>query len=282
MAATKDKKTRLHGAVLTNGIVFATALFELLGFSLLALRQETPDIRALVFSLVCVSALLVQYALFRFVFRRADMQVMLIVNVLCAIGLVLQYRLDASTAQKQLIWYLIRAFGDVRRDDRAAEDPRTSKIRLALYRLRHCAFVPFDVFRDGKRRLAQLVSDRVVFVPAFGAGQDSACSVFGGGAFQKSKHSKTRPDGALRRRGDDSARDSERPRGDAPLFRHGAHHAVSWNGQSRGHGACLRRRAAPARSPAILCFLSTSVRASPSGATRGRIRWVRDIRSCSP
>ena len=44
MAATKDKKTRLHGAVLTNGIVFAPALFELLGFSLLALRQETPDI----------------------------------------------------------------------------------------------------------------------------------------------------------------------------------------------------------------------------------------------
>ena len=81
MAAMKDK-TRSHGAVLTNGIVFATALFELLGFSLLALRQETPDIRALVFSLVCVSALLVQYALFRFVFRRADMQVMLIVNVL--------------------------------------------------------------------------------------------------------------------------------------------------------------------------------------------------------
>ena len=111
MAATKDKKTRLHGAVLTNGIVFATALFELLGFSLLALRQETPDIRALVFSLVCVSALLVQYALFRFVFRRADMQVMLIVNVLCAIGLVLQYRLDASTAQKQLIWYLIALLG---------------------------------------------------------------------------------------------------------------------------------------------------------------------------
>lgn len=105
----KSKAPR--GAVLNNGLVFAIALFTLLCFCLLSLKGETPDYMALGFSLICVFALLLQYILFRFVFTRADMQVMIVVNVLASLGLIVQYRLSPATAQKQLIWFVLSLVG---------------------------------------------------------------------------------------------------------------------------------------------------------------------------
>jgi len=90
---------------MTNGIVFSLALFVLCAFCLLSLRDGTVDYSALVFSLVLVASILIQYILFRTVFANADLQIMLIVCILSMLGMVVQYRLDPATAMRQLVFY---------------------------------------------------------------------------------------------------------------------------------------------------------------------------------
>ncbi|MBP3371517.1 MAG: FtsW/RodA/SpoVE family cell cycle protein [Clostridia bacterium] len=90
---------------MTNGIVFSLTLFVLCSFCLLSMKNGAVDYAALIFSLILVGMVLFQYILFRFAFVRADLQIMLIVNILSMLGMVVQYRLDPATAYRQFIFY---------------------------------------------------------------------------------------------------------------------------------------------------------------------------------
>ena len=163
MAATKDKKTRLHGCGADERDRVCDGIVRAFGVqSPCAAAGNAGYSRACVQPCVRVGAACAVRSVSLRVSARghaghADRECPVRHRACPAIS---PRRIDGA---KTTDLVFDRAFGDVRCDDRAAEDPRTSKIRLALYRLRYCAFVPFDVFRDGKRRLAQLVSDRVVF-----------------------------------------------------------------------------------------------------------------------
>jgi cell division protein FtsW (lipid II flippase) len=87
-----------------GGLVFLIAMLQLLCFGLLGGREQEYDIMALIIGGGSVLILLFQYALLTGFFPEVDRHLLVLTQLFAAIGLIMQYRLDADTALKQLIW----------------------------------------------------------------------------------------------------------------------------------------------------------------------------------
>ena len=87
------------------GLLFIVMLFELTAFTLLSLRDESFDPWALIFALILVALLFLQYVCVLWISRYADRFLLVIANLLAAIGMIVQYRLSPETAFRQLILY---------------------------------------------------------------------------------------------------------------------------------------------------------------------------------
>ena len=79
------------------------AILEIVSFGLLSIRGEGIDYEAFIVLGLSLLLLFLQYWVLPQFFRHADRYVMVIVNLLMAIGLIFQYRLSSSTAYKQVI-----------------------------------------------------------------------------------------------------------------------------------------------------------------------------------
>jgi len=87
------------------GLLTLIILFELSAFSLLAFRQQIIDYGAFLFGGILVVMLLFQYLLLTSTFRHLDRFILIIANVLVAMGLIVQYRIDPEIAYKQIVWF---------------------------------------------------------------------------------------------------------------------------------------------------------------------------------
>lgn len=85
------------------GLLSLIILFELAAFATLALKDGAIDINAIIVGLMMVGLLLFQYYALNAFFKHIDKYLLIIANVLIAIGMVMQYRLSADNAFKQLI-----------------------------------------------------------------------------------------------------------------------------------------------------------------------------------
>lgn len=97
-------RSRLH-RVSAAGLLTLIIIFELSAFALLAFRDAALDTSALVFGAVLVVLLLFQYVLLTLFFRNLDRFLLIIANLLVAIGMIIQYRIDPSIAYRQIIWF---------------------------------------------------------------------------------------------------------------------------------------------------------------------------------
>lgn len=95
-----NRVSRLSAA----GLLTIVMIFELAAFTLLAFRDESFDYMALVFAVALIAVLLLQYALMLRISPHADRFILVIANLLAAIGTIVQYRLSQETAFKQLVW----------------------------------------------------------------------------------------------------------------------------------------------------------------------------------
>jgi cell division protein FtsW (lipid II flippase) len=91
---------RPSAAVLLVGIV----LFELSAFGLLALSKQPIDVMAALFGVMMVTIFIVQYNLLKRFFPHIDRYILIIANMLAAIGMIVQYRLDPDIAFRQAGW----------------------------------------------------------------------------------------------------------------------------------------------------------------------------------
>jgi len=87
-----------------GGLVFLIILLMLLCFGLLYGRQEAFDQMALVVGGGAAALILLHYMIMTLCFPECDRQLLALTYLFAAIGLVMQYRLDASVALKQLVW----------------------------------------------------------------------------------------------------------------------------------------------------------------------------------
>ena len=87
------------------GLLTLIMLFELSAFSLLAFRDLTLDYTAFLFGGILVALLLFQYISLTSIFRHVDRYLLIIANVLVAMGLIVQYRIDPDIAFKQIVWF---------------------------------------------------------------------------------------------------------------------------------------------------------------------------------
>lgn len=87
----------------TAGALGTVLLFVLLSFLLLAFSGESFQADALLFGGILVLLFIFSYSLLLIIVPHADKLLMLGVFFLCALGMVVQYRLSAETALRQLI-----------------------------------------------------------------------------------------------------------------------------------------------------------------------------------
>ena len=89
------------------GLLGIVMVFELAAFALLSLRDETFDFMALEFGVGLIAVLLIQYVIMQWISRYTDRFILVIANLLAAIGMIVQYRLSPDIAVKQLVWFCI-------------------------------------------------------------------------------------------------------------------------------------------------------------------------------
>ncbi|MEA5059028.1 MAG: hypothetical protein EOM66_06780 [Clostridia bacterium] len=87
------------------GLLCIVMLFEFMAFALLSLRDESFDPWALGFALALIVLLFLQYICLQWISRYADRFLLVIANLLAAIGMIVQYRLSPETAFRQLLLY---------------------------------------------------------------------------------------------------------------------------------------------------------------------------------
>ena len=85
------------------GLLGIVMVFELAAFALLSLRDETFDFMALEFGMGLIAVLLIQYVIMQWISRYTDRFILVIANLLAAIGMIVQYRLSPDIAVKQLV-----------------------------------------------------------------------------------------------------------------------------------------------------------------------------------
>lgn len=82
-------------------------LFEMSAFCLLSFRTSVVDIGALTTGGIMVALLLIQYLVLTAFFRHLDRYLLIVANILIAIGMIVQYRLNPEIASRQLIWIAV-------------------------------------------------------------------------------------------------------------------------------------------------------------------------------
>ena len=89
------------------GLLALIVIFELSAFCLLAFRTSTVDIGALTTGGIMVALLLAQYLVLTALFKHLDRYLLIIANILIAIGMIVQYRINPDIASRQLVWIAI-------------------------------------------------------------------------------------------------------------------------------------------------------------------------------
>ena len=84
--------------------LLAVLIFVMAAFILLSFSKEKFDARALLFMALTMLLIMVQHMLLCFILPNGDRLTGVLVGFLMGIGLVMQYRLDADTALRQLIF----------------------------------------------------------------------------------------------------------------------------------------------------------------------------------
>ncbi len=88
------------------GLLTLIIIFELSAFALLAFRNAGElDYSALAFGGILVAMLLFQYVSLTAIFRHLDRYLLIIANLLVAMGLIIQYRIEAAIAFRQVVWF---------------------------------------------------------------------------------------------------------------------------------------------------------------------------------
>ena len=85
-------------------LLFIIMVFELSAFVLLSLRVQPIDLGAILFGVMMVGVFILQYALLNHFFPYIDRYILIIANMLAAVGLIVQYRLNPEIAFKQAGW----------------------------------------------------------------------------------------------------------------------------------------------------------------------------------
>lgn len=83
------------------------ALFELMAFSLLSVSGDHFDWIALLFGIIVAVMLFIQYGILLRFFRNIDKYLLIIADFLVTLGLVVQYRIGAEIAAKQLMMFAV-------------------------------------------------------------------------------------------------------------------------------------------------------------------------------
>ena len=99
----KKKNIRQKGAASVRGLFAPIALLVLSAFVLLAFRKEEFDGQALVAGGVLLVLLYGSYRMFCGVYPECDRHLLIIVDLLIAVGIIVQYRIAPDTALKQLL-----------------------------------------------------------------------------------------------------------------------------------------------------------------------------------
>lgn len=81
--------------------------FTMSAFIFLSLREESFDIFAILFGLAVSAAMVFTYLLLRMVSIHIDRFLLVVTYILFAVGVIVQYRMDAGSAYKQLLWYAV-------------------------------------------------------------------------------------------------------------------------------------------------------------------------------
>ena len=92
----KASKNRLH--------LGKIAVFYIIGYTLLALRNPDFDTRAIFLCLGALLLLVTQYIIIRTFFMDINKPLLIAVNMLCAVSMIMLYRLEIEDGIKQLIW----------------------------------------------------------------------------------------------------------------------------------------------------------------------------------
>lgn len=79
--------------------------FVMSAFIFLSLRDESFDIMAVIFGLVVSVAIVLSYLLIRLISVHVDRFLLIVTYMLFSIGIIMQYRMEPSSAYKQLLWY---------------------------------------------------------------------------------------------------------------------------------------------------------------------------------
>ena len=103
------RKRSLH----TGSIVSAILLFEITAFAILAIGSSPFDLRIPAIAVGAIGMFLFQYGTITAFFPGCDRPSLLIVNFLAAIGLIMQTRINAEYAIRQLLWMGIGMVGMV-------------------------------------------------------------------------------------------------------------------------------------------------------------------------
>ena len=85
-------------------VLLAVLIFVMAAFILLSFSKEKFDARALLFMALTMLLIMVQHMLLCFILPNGDRLTGVLVGFLMGIGLVMQYRLNADTALRQLIF----------------------------------------------------------------------------------------------------------------------------------------------------------------------------------
>ena len=88
-------------------VLLAVLIFVMAAFILLSFSKEKFDARALLFMALTMLLIMVQHMLLCFILPNGDRLTGVLVGFLMGIGLVMQYRLNADTALRQLIFSCI-------------------------------------------------------------------------------------------------------------------------------------------------------------------------------
>ena len=97
----------MRGLKSAFGLLLVTILLEVSAFALLAFRNETIDYMAFAVCGLMVFLLLFQYMLLTRFFQHIDRYLLILPNILAAVGVIMQYRLDREMALKQIAWLAI-------------------------------------------------------------------------------------------------------------------------------------------------------------------------------
>ncbi|PWL42593.1 FtsW/RodA/SpoVE family cell cycle protein [Christensenella sp. MSJ-20] len=94
----------------SGSILFMITLFYVLAFSIIFINSPETDYRGFIVAGGAVGLLYFQYGALTAFFPNVDRYVLLVANFLCAVGMVMLYRIDPDIAIKQLVWMGIGMF----------------------------------------------------------------------------------------------------------------------------------------------------------------------------